>query len=125
MIFTSIIRSIIRNGFIFYLLLVPFPLTITSTNADQLYTLHIITCRSHQIITFIISVVYFVGYGCATLFWFLKHKPGYLTQYSCAGTIADFVVSMLCNLSSPLMSDHNAAGWGYYDSVRKCWQTDR
>ncbi|CAH0554764.1 unnamed protein product [Brassicogethes aeneus] len=64
------------------------------------------------------------GYGIPTLCWFLKNKPEFLKPYNCAGTIGDFVVAMLCNLDSPVMSDQNAASWGYYDCALSDWNTE-
>lgn len=31
---------------------------------------------------------------------------------------------MLCNLDKPVISDQNAAGWGYFNCVTKSWNTD-
>lgn len=64
------------------------------------------------------------GFGCATLFWLLQNKKECLDDFDCAGTIQDMVVSMLCGLSEPLMSVHNAASWGYFDTVSKTWNKD-
>ena len=64
------------------------------------------------------------GYGCATLFWKLKNDPEELSLYSCAGTIQDFLVAMLCDLHSPIMSVQNAAGWGYFNTREKSWNVD-
>ncbi|CAF98503.1 unnamed protein product, partial [Tetraodon nigroviridis] len=38
------------------------------------------------------------GFGCATIFWYLKHRPEFLEGFTVAGTIQDYVVSMLCGL---------------------------
>jgi len=64
------------------------------------------------------------GYGCATLLWKLKNEPEELSLYSCAGTIQDFLVSMLCDLESPVMSIQNAASWGYFNTQEKTWNLD-
>eukprot|EP00062_Callorhinchus_milii_P011678 gi/632957876/ref/XP_007894724.1/ PREDICTED: sedoheptulokinase [Callorhinchus milii] len=61
------------------------------------------------------------GFGCATLFWYLRNRPGFLKPYSAAGTIHDYVVAMLCGLEKPLMSPHNAASWGYYNTKSGSW----
>uniref|UniRef100_UPI00358DF2A7 sedoheptulokinase isoform X1 n=1 Tax=Myxine glutinosa TaxID=7769 RepID=UPI00358DF2A7 len=64
------------------------------------------------------------GYGCATLFWFTRHRPELLLQYDRAGTVQDLLVCALCDLDGPLMSTHNAVSWGYYDPL--CgWDTKR
>ncbi|RZC33017.1 FGGY N domain containing protein, partial [Asbolus verrucosus] len=31
---------------------------------------------------------------------------------------------MLCNLNKPIMSDQNAASWGYFDCVKHQWNDD-
>ncbi|NWJ11484.1 SHPK Sedoheptulokinase, partial [Crypturellus undulatus] len=64
------------------------------------------------------------GFGCATVFWYLKKSPDFLKSYDAAGTIHDYVVAMLCDLKKPLMSDQNAASWGYFNSRSKSWNTD-
>lgn len=64
------------------------------------------------------------GYGCATLFWKLANKPEILSQYSCAGTVQDFLVAMLCDLDRPVMSIQNAAGWGYFNTESKTWNLE-
>ncbi|CAH0400984.1 unnamed protein product [Chilo suppressalis] len=64
------------------------------------------------------------GYGCATLLWMLKHKPDKLKNYTYAATVQDFVVAMLCGLQKPIMSDQNAASWGYYNTELNEWNVD-
>lgn len=64
------------------------------------------------------------GYGCATLLWKLKNEPEELAMYCCAGTIQDFLVAMLCDLKSPVMSIQNAASWGYFNTQDKTWNLD-
>lgn len=64
------------------------------------------------------------GHGCCTLLWLMRNQPDFLGDYDCAGTIQDFVVAMLCGLEKPVMSVHNAASWGYFDTVEKTWNTD-
>lgn len=64
------------------------------------------------------------GYGCATLLWKLKNEPKELSQYDCAGTIQDFLVAMLCDLDSPVMSIQNAASWGYFSTQENTWNLD-
>uniref|UniRef100_A0A673B3G8 Sedoheptulokinase n=1 Tax=Sphaeramia orbicularis TaxID=375764 RepID=A0A673B3G8_9TELE len=56
------------------------------------------------------------GFGCATIFWFLKHRPDFLDSFSVAGTVQDYVVSMLCGLDVCVMTPQNAASWGFYDN---------
>uniref|UniRef100_A0A8C6VFH3 Sedoheptulokinase n=1 Tax=Naja naja TaxID=35670 RepID=A0A8C6VFH3_NAJNA len=63
------------------------------------------------------------GYGCATIFWLLKNRPDFLTPYTTAGTIQDYVVAMLCGREKPQMSVQNAASWGYFNTLEKSWNT--
>uniref|UniRef100_A0A8C8VMK4 Sedoheptulokinase n=1 Tax=Pelusios castaneus TaxID=367368 RepID=A0A8C8VMK4_9SAUR len=64
------------------------------------------------------------GFGCATIYWYLKNSPDFLKPYDAAGTIHDYVVAMLCDLKRPLMSIQNAASWGYFNSRSKSWNTE-
>ncbi|EDL12717.1 carbohydrate kinase-like, isoform CRA_a, partial [Mus musculus] len=64
------------------------------------------------------------GFGCATIFWLLKNSPEFLKSYDAAGTIQDYVVAMLCGLPRPLMSDQNAASWGYFNTQSQSWNLD-
>ncbi|XP_008567065.1 PREDICTED: sedoheptulokinase [Galeopterus variegatus] len=64
------------------------------------------------------------GFGCATIFWLLKNSPEFLKSYDAAGTIQDYVVAMLCGLPRPLMSDHNAASWGYFNTQSQSWNLE-
>uniref|UniRef100_A0A8C5M040 Sedoheptulokinase n=1 Tax=Leptobrachium leishanense TaxID=445787 RepID=A0A8C5M040_9ANUR len=64
------------------------------------------------------------GFGCATIFWYLKNRPDFLQCYDAAGTIQDYVVSMLCELLLPKISVQNAASWGYFNTGSKTWNTD-
>nr|XP_056721334.1 sedoheptulokinase [Euleptes europaea] len=64
------------------------------------------------------------GFGCATIYWYLRNSPDFLTRYDVAGTIQDYVVSMLCGQERPRMSVQNAASWGYFNTTRKNWNMD-
>ncbi|XP_072796427.1 sedoheptulokinase isoform X3 [Vicugna pacos] len=64
------------------------------------------------------------GFGCATIFWLLKNSPESLKSYDVAGTIHDYVVAMLCGLTRPLMSDQNAASWGYFNTRSQSWNLE-
>ncbi|XP_023579115.1 sedoheptulokinase isoform X2 [Octodon degus] len=64
------------------------------------------------------------GFGCATIFWLLKNSPELLQSYNAAGTIQDYVVAMLCGLRRPLMSDQNAASWGYFNTQSQSWNVE-
>ncbi|MEE6468410.1 hypothetical protein FKM82_008282 [Ascaphus truei] len=59
------------------------------------------------------------GFGCATIFC-----PDFLQYYDAAGTIHDYVVSMVCGLQRPQMSAQNAASWGYFNTRSKTWNID-
>ncbi|XP_020820441.1 sedoheptulokinase isoform X2 [Phascolarctos cinereus] len=63
------------------------------------------------------------GFGSATIYWLSRHSPEFLKPYSAAGTIQDYVVAMLCGLQRPLMSDHNAASWGYFNTDSRSWNS--
>ncbi|KAE8622012.1 hypothetical protein XENTR_v10005061 [Xenopus tropicalis] len=64
------------------------------------------------------------GFGCATIFWYLRNRPDFLDSYDAAGTIQDYVVAMLCGLQRPQMSVHNATSWGYFSTRSKTWNID-
>ncbi|XP_051531130.1 sedoheptulokinase [Myxocyprinus asiaticus] len=63
------------------------------------------------------------GFGCATIFWFMKHRLEFLSDFSVAGTIQDYVVSMLCGLDNCVMTGQNAASWGYFNTTTNQWNT--
>ncbi|XP_056449754.1 sedoheptulokinase [Gadus chalcogrammus] len=64
------------------------------------------------------------GFGCATIFWFLRNRPEFLSDFSVAGTIQDYVVSMLCGLDHCVMTPHNAASWGFFNTTTSQWNTE-
>ncbi|KAJ0174524.1 hypothetical protein K1T71_009632 [Dendrolimus kikuchii] len=64
------------------------------------------------------------GYGCATLLWMLANKPEKLKNFNFSGTVQDFVVTMLCDLETAIMSDQNAASWGYFNTESNEWNID-
>ncbi|KAM3601684.1 uncharacterized protein V6R79_016792 [Siganus canaliculatus] len=64
------------------------------------------------------------GFGCATIFWYMKHRPEFLENFSVAGTIQDYVVSMLCGLDGCVMTAQNAASWGFFNTSSNQWNTD-
>ncbi|XP_061608565.1 sedoheptulokinase isoform X1 [Phyllopteryx taeniolatus] len=64
------------------------------------------------------------GFGCATIFWYMKHRPEFLKDFTVAGTIQDYVVSMLCGLDRCLMTPQNAASWGFYNTSSSQWNVD-
>ncbi|XP_049599596.1 sedoheptulokinase isoform X2 [Syngnathus scovelli] len=64
------------------------------------------------------------GFGCATIFWYMKQRPEFLKNFTVAGTIQDYVVSKLCGLDRCLMTPQNAASWGFYNTSSKQWNLD-
>ncbi|XP_053187000.1 sedoheptulokinase [Scomber japonicus] len=64
------------------------------------------------------------GFGCATIFWYMKHRPEFLEDFTTAGTIQDYVVSMLCGLGGCVMTPQNAASWGFFNTSSNQWNTD-
>uniref|UniRef100_A0A1B6GLB0 Sedoheptulokinase n=1 Tax=Cuerna arida TaxID=1464854 RepID=A0A1B6GLB0_9HEMI len=64
------------------------------------------------------------GYGCNTLFWIAKNRSEKLEKFNCAGTVQDFMVAMLANLSRPVMSVQNAASWGYFNTEQMAWNKE-
>ena len=64
------------------------------------------------------------GYGCATLFWLSRYQPDIAQVFSKAGTVMDLVVWTLCGGGTVVMSDQNAASWGYFDSRKGTWEKE-
>ena len=52
-------------------------------------------------------------------------RPEFLSHWDSSGTVMDFVVAMITrNQGRPFMSTHNAASWGYFDTVTSQWNLD-
>ncbi|XP_017570350.2 sedoheptulokinase [Pygocentrus nattereri] len=64
------------------------------------------------------------GFGCASIFWYTKHRPALLSEFSVAGTIQDYVVSMLCGSEDCVMTGQNAASWGYFNTTNNQWNME-
>ncbi|KAK2828779.1 hypothetical protein Q5P01_019813 [Channa striata] len=64
------------------------------------------------------------GFGCATIFWYMRNRPEFLSDFTVAGTIQDYVVSMLCGLEGCVMTPQNAASWGFYNTSTNQWNVD-
>ncbi|XP_070699806.1 sedoheptulokinase [Pempheris klunzingeri] len=64
------------------------------------------------------------GFGCATILWYMKHRPEFLKEFAVAGTIQDYVVSMLCGLDGCVMTPQNAASWGFFNTSSNQWNMD-
>ncbi len=63
---------------------------------------------------------------CTEIVFFMIHhwiRPEFLSGFSDAGTIQDYVVSMLCNLDKCVMTGQNAASWGYFNTTANKWNT--
>ncbi|KAG1661662.1 Sedoheptulokinase [Nymphon striatum] len=61
------------------------------------------------------------GYGCSSLFWLQRNRPTWLKRFNQAGTIQDLIVLIICGLSEPKMTTHNAASWGYFNTKNNTW----
>lgn len=61
------------------------------------------------------------GFGCVSLFWLMKNCPDMLVEYDTAGSIMDYVATLLCGLDKPVMSNQIAASWGYFDTEYNTW----
>ncbi|XP_013875085.1 sedoheptulokinase [Austrofundulus limnaeus] len=61
------------------------------------------------------------GFGCATVLWYTRRRPEFLEEFTVAGTIQDYVVSMLCGLETCVMTPQNAASWGFFNTVTNQW----
>ena len=64
------------------------------------------------------------GYGCATLFWLCKYRKDIIETTQFAGSIMDLLLSYICDLDRPVMSDQIANSWGYFDTDKCCWQSE-
>ncbi|XP_066515033.1 sedoheptulokinase isoform X2 [Hoplias malabaricus] len=64
------------------------------------------------------------GFGCASIFWYTKHRPEFLSEFNVAGTVQDYVVSMLCGSEACVMTGQNAASWGYFSTTNNQWNMD-
>ncbi|XP_055353989.1 sedoheptulokinase-like [Paramacrobiotus metropolitanus] len=63
------------------------------------------------------------GYGCCSLLWFVRNDPEFLRGYDTAGSVMDFFVWMLCDITKPVMSPQNAEAWGYFNRKKNEWNT--
>lgn len=52
--------------------------------------------------------------------WFCR-RPKFLEDFTVAGTIQDYVVSMLCGLDGCVMTPQNAASWGFFNTSSNQW----
>lgn len=51
-------------------------------------------------------------------------RPEFLEEFIVAGTIQDYVVSMLCGLDGCVMTPQNAASWGFFNTSSNQWNVD-
>lgn len=56
--------------------------------------------------------------------YILHGRPEFLEDFEVAGTIQDYVVSMLCGLDGCVMTPQNAASWGFFNTASNQWNTD-
>lgn len=63
------------------------------------------------------------GYGCATMFWLLKHGFNF-DGFTCGGTIQDFIVSMITNRHRCIMTPQNGASFGYFNPEMNQWDSE-
>ncbi|XP_063677747.1 sedoheptulokinase-like [Bolinopsis microptera] len=61
------------------------------------------------------------GYGSATLAWLARNTPSELKKYKHCGTVADYLVFVLCGLREGVISDHNAQSWGLFNDKTRNW----
>ena len=61
-----------------------------------------------------------------TLFWLARNEPELFVQErcDCAGGIMDYLVTVLCGLDRPIMSDQIAHTWGYFNTQTHSWNLD-
>ena len=65
------------------------------------------------------KLTFLAGFGIASLLWMNKYEAEKLKTYSFGGTIADYVVYLLCG--NHCMSTQNATSWGYFDADDSNW----
>ncbi|KAL1451315.1 hypothetical protein WDU94_005704, partial [Cyamophila willieti] len=58
------------------------------------------------------------------LLWLFDNQPDAVQQFTHAATIQDFIVAMLCDLQAPVMSNQNAASWGYFNCKLNAWNAE-
>lgn len=61
------------------------------------------------------------GYGAVSLAWLAEHDPEILRTFNRASTIHDFLVARCCGLSFPLTDPTDAASWGMFRVIERCW----
>lgn len=64
------------------------------------------------------------GFGCVTLFWLKECEPEMLVRFNTAGGIMDYLVTLLCGIDKPVMSEQIASSWGYFCSETMTWNTE-
>ena len=65
------------------------------------------------------------GFGCCSLAWLARNSPASIAEYHLSGTIMDLLVYLLCKLSTAVTSEQCAYSWGYYNPVRREWDTEQ
>ncbi len=51
-------------------------------------------------------------------------SPETIRNFNRAGTIADFIVAMLCDADMATINPQNAASWGYFNCQKNKWNLD-
>ena len=65
------------------------------------------------------------GFGCCSLAWLARNSPASLAEYHMSGTIMDLLVYLLCKLSTAVTSEQCAYSWGYYNPIKREWDTEQ
>jgi sedoheptulokinase len=61
------------------------------------------------------------GYGSVSLAWLAEYDPELLRTFNRASTIHDFLVARCCGLTFPLTDATDAASWGMFRVIERCW----
>ncbi|KAK6317177.1 hypothetical protein J4Q44_G00125770 [Coregonus suidteri] len=92
-------------------------------DTSQLITRQDVRCNSHFLSTLPnpdLHLSIATGFGCVTISW-----PGFLSDFTVAGTNHEYVVSMLSGSEScAMMTGQNAASWGYFNIATNQWNID-
>ena len=64
------------------------------------------------------------GFGAATIAWLAAHQPEALRRYSCAGTIHDYLVTLITASPKVATDPSDAASWGFFDLRKGAWSLE-
>ena len=76
------------------------------------------TCKAFSSIMYE-KFTFLAGFGIASLLWMNEYEAEKFKTYSFCGTIADYVVYLLCG--NHCMSTQNTTSWGYFDADDSNW----